>query len=202
MATRFPLPPPLPSPPLPSPPPSPPPSLPPPLPEHTATAAAPCSTRASSAAAKEFSHGVSQRRRRLCALRWAAPRLLRRGISTALRVGAVAARREFLMSMIVFYVRSRLDIPVCCSTPVQWLLGQVCSDGSGYRKLIVFEAADGHNYRTTCRGPKARRRSALLQSTGHTNTDGAPTSQHPSQATRHDHCRSKCAIETRQFCSH
>ena len=52
----------------------------------------------SSAAAKEFAHGVSQRRRRLCALRWVAPRLLRRGISTALRAGAVAARREFLIS--------------------------------------------------------------------------------------------------------
>ena len=52
----------------------------------------------SSAAAKEFSQGVSQRRRRLCALRWVAPHLLRRGISTALRVGAVAARRKSLIS--------------------------------------------------------------------------------------------------------
>ena len=52
----------------------------------------------SSAAVKEFAQGVSQRRRRLCALRWVAPRLLRRGISTALRAGAVAARRKFLIS--------------------------------------------------------------------------------------------------------
>ena len=52
----------------------------------------------SSAAAKEFAHGMSQRRRHLCALPWVAPRLLRKGISTALRVGAVAARREFLIS--------------------------------------------------------------------------------------------------------
>ena len=51
-----------------------------------------------SASAKDFAHGMSQRRRRLCALRWVAPRLLRRGISTALRAGAVAARREFLIS--------------------------------------------------------------------------------------------------------
>ena len=51
-----------------------------------------------SASAKEFARGVSQRRRRLCALRWAAPHLLRRAISTALRAGAVAARREFLIS--------------------------------------------------------------------------------------------------------
>ena len=40
----------------------------------------------SSATAKEFAHGVSQRRRRLCALKWVAPHLLRRAISTALRV--------------------------------------------------------------------------------------------------------------------
>ena len=51
-----------------------------------------------SASAKEFARGVSQRSRRLCALRWVAPRLLRRGISTALRVGAVAARRKSLIS--------------------------------------------------------------------------------------------------------
>ena len=52
----------------------------------------------SSATAKEFAHGVSQRRRRLCALRWVAPHLLRRGISTALRAGAMAARREWYIS--------------------------------------------------------------------------------------------------------
>ena len=52
----------------------------------------------SSAAAKEFAHGMSQRRRHLCALPWVAPRLLRKGISTALRVGAVAARRKSLIS--------------------------------------------------------------------------------------------------------
>ena len=46
----------------------------------------------SSASAKEFAHGVSQRRRRLCALRWVAPRLLRRAILTALRVGAARVR--------------------------------------------------------------------------------------------------------------
>ena len=51
-----------------------------------------------SASAKEFARGVSQRRRRLCALRWVAPRLLRRGISTALRVGAVAALPKFSTS--------------------------------------------------------------------------------------------------------
>ena len=53
----------------------------------------------SSASAKEFAHGVSQRRRRLCALRWVAPRLLRRAISTALRVGAArvsSATHRFL----------------------------------------------------------------------------------------------------------
>ena len=52
-----------------------------------------------SASAKEFAHGVSQRRRLLCALRWVAPRLLRRGISTALRVGAArvsSATHRFL----------------------------------------------------------------------------------------------------------
>ena len=53
----------------------------------------------SSASAKEFAHGVSQRRRRLCALRWVAPRLLRRAILTALRVGAArvsSATHRFL----------------------------------------------------------------------------------------------------------
>ena len=52
----------------------------------------------SSATAKEFAHGVSQRRRRLCALKWVAPRLLRRAISTALRVGAAAAFPKFSIS--------------------------------------------------------------------------------------------------------
>ena len=52
-----------------------------------------------SASAKEFARGVSHRSRRLCALRRVAPRLLRRGISTALRVGAArvsSATHQFL----------------------------------------------------------------------------------------------------------
>ena len=51
-----------------------------------------------SASAKDFAHGMSQRRRRLCALRWVAPRLLRRAILTALRVGAVAALPKYSTS--------------------------------------------------------------------------------------------------------
>ena len=53
----------------------------------------------SSASAKEFARGVSQRSRRLCALQWVAPRLLRRGILTALRICAArvsSATHRFL----------------------------------------------------------------------------------------------------------
>ena len=71
----------------------------------------------SSAAAKEFAQGVSQRRRRLYAPRWVAPHLLRRGISTALRVGAVAARRKFLISSLFHATASTVDAVASTRAP-------------------------------------------------------------------------------------